>query len=221
MKLMGTKQRAADAGAERARSISIDLGNELRRARQQHGLSQTVVGRAAGLSPSQVSRIERAQTKYLSIRQAARLLSVVGLELSARAYPAGPPIRDAAHLALLDRFRARIGPGVLWRSEVPVGRPGDRRSWDTVIVVAGVRIAVEAETRPRDVQELQRRLASKHRDDPSISSVILLLSDTRHNRAVVRDHGEALRAGLPLPASAILAALGAGRDPVGSGIVLI
>ena len=90
-----------------------------------------------------------------------------------------------------------------------------------MIAVAGVRIAVEAETRPRDVQELQRRLASKMRDDPSISSVILLLSDTRHNRALVRDHGEVLRVDLPLPASAILAALAEGRNPGGSGIVLI
>ena len=221
MQPMGSKQRAADAGAERARCISIDLGNELRRARQQYGLSQTVVGRAAGLSPSQVSRIERAQTKSLSIRQAGRLLSVVGLELSARAYPSGPPIRDAAHRALLDRFRARLGSGVWCRFEVPVGRPGDRRSWDTVIAVAGARIAVEAETRPRDVQELQRRLASMMRDDPSISSLILLLSDTRHNRALVRDHGEVMRADLSLPASAILADLAEGRNPGGSGVVLI
>jgi hypothetical protein len=51
--------------------------------------------------------------------------------------------------------------------------------------------------------------------------VILLLSDTRHNRALVRDHGEVLRVDLPLPASAILAALAEGRNPGGSGIVLI
>jgi hypothetical protein len=90
-----------------------------------------------------------------------------------------------------------------------------------VIAVAGARIAVEAETRPRDVQELQRRLASMMRDDPSISSLILLLSDTRHNRALVRDHGEVMRADLSLPASAILADLAEGRNPGGSGIVLI
>jgi hypothetical protein len=50
---------------------------------------------------------------------------------------------------------------------------------------------------------------------------MLLLANTRHNRALVRDHGEALRADFPMSGSAILAALAAGRDPGGSGIVLV
>jgi hypothetical protein len=89
-----------------------------------------------------------------------------------------------------------------------------------VISVAGAHIAVEAETRPRDVQELQRRLAIKLRDDGQVTGVVLLLSDTRHNRDLVRDNGDALRADLPLAAAAVLAALAAGRSPGGSGIVL-
>jgi transcriptional regulator with XRE-family HTH domain len=217
---MGTKQRPADAGSQRARRIIIDLGIELRRTRQHHGLSQTAVGRAAGISPSQVSRIERGLLPRISIHRIARLMAVVGLELSVRAYPAGPPIRDAAHRALLDRFRARIGPHVSWRFEVPIGPTGDLRAWDAVASVAGARVAVEAETRPRDVQELQRRLAVKLRDDGSVAGVVLLLSDTRYNRALVRDHGDALRADLPLTAAAVLAALVNGRSPGGSGIVL-
>jgi hypothetical protein len=103
---------------------------------------------------------------------------------------------------------------------VPIGPTGDLRAWDAVASVAGARVAVEAETRPRDVQELQRRLAVKLRDDGSVAGVVLLLSDTRYNRALVRDHGDALRADLPLTAAAVLAALVNGRSPGGSGIVL-
>ncbi len=217
---MASKQRAVDKGTDQARSITIDLAGELRRAREQHGLSQTVVGRAVGVSASQVSRIERAQPKCLSIRQIARLLAVVGLELSARAYPAGPPIRDAAHRGLLDRFRARVAPSVAWRFEVPVGRAGDLRAWDAVLLVGAVELGLEAETRPRDVQALQRRVALKRRDDPGVSGVVLLLADTRHNRALLREHGEALRGDFPVPAAALLEALSDGRDPGGSGIVL-
>ncbi len=80
---------------------------------------------------------------------------------------------------------------------------------------------VEAETRPRDVQALQRRVALKRRDDPGIEHVILLLSDTRHNRQLMRDHGEALRADFPGQARELLAALRAGEPLSESGVLLI
>jgi transcriptional regulator with XRE-family HTH domain len=218
---MGSKQRASDRGSERARLIVTDLAGELRRAREQHGLSQALVGRAAGLSASQVSRVERAQAQCLSIRQISRLLAVVGLELSARAYPAGQPVRDAAHRALLDRFRERVAPSIAWRFEVPIGHIGDLRAWDAVMLIGPCELAVEAETRPRDVQALQRRLAAKRRDDPSVSGVVLLLADTRHNRYLMKEHAEAMRADLPLPSKSMLRALAEGRDPEDSGVVLV
>jgi transcriptional regulator with XRE-family HTH domain len=120
-----TRVRAADMGSLKARSIIADLGTELRHTRIDHGLSQAAVGRAVRLSPSQVSRIERGDVPLVSLSNLARLLAVVGLELSARAFPAGPPIRDAAHRALLERFRARVSPTIAWRFEVPLGRIGD------------------------------------------------------------------------------------------------
>ena len=218
---MGTQQRAADSGAERARTITFDLAGELRRARWEHGLSQVAVGRASGMSASQVSRIERGLSPDVSIRQAARLLAVVGLELSARAYPAGEPIHDAAHLALMERLRARTSPSIAWRFEVPLPIPGDKRAWDGVLLIRAARTAVEGETRPHDLQSLARRVALKRRDDPSISAVILLLANTRHNRQLLRDEGDVLRADLPLNGAVILEALAQGRDPGGSGIVLL
>jgi transcriptional regulator with XRE-family HTH domain len=218
---MAAKERPADVGSQRARRILAEIGGELRNARMTHGLSQAAVGRAVKMSRSQVGRVERAEVPLVSLANLARLMAVVGLELSVRAYASGPPIRDAAHRALLDRFRERVGPGVAWRFEVPLERPGDQRAWDAVMTVADSSVAVEAETRPRDVQELQRRLVAKRRDDPRPAAVVLLLSDTRHNRALVRNHGEVLRADLPMPAAAILGALAAGRCPAGSGFVLV
>jgi len=113
-----------------------------------------------------------------------------------------------------------VAPTVAWRFEVPLGRPGDQRAWDAVLLVGAAELAVEAETRPRDVQALQRRVALKRRDDPSVSGVVLLLADTRHNRQLLRGHGEVLRADFPLEAHEVLRALSDGRDPGGSGIVL-
>jgi transcriptional regulator with XRE-family HTH domain len=218
---MSTKVRAVDLGSEKGRTIIRDLGAEVRLGRQDHGLSQATVARAARTSRSQVGRVERGEAPRVPLVELARLLAVVGLELSARAYPAGPPIRDAAHGKLLDRLRAGSAASVAWRFEVPIGLPGDHRAWDAVILIGRTRVAVEAETRPRDIQALQRRIALKRRDSPDISATLLLLADTRHNRNVVREHGNGLRTDLPLPGRVILGALADGRDPGGSGIVLL
>jgi transcriptional regulator with XRE-family HTH domain len=218
---MPTRERPADVGSRRARSIIGHLGEELSRARLDRGLSQASVAAAAGISRSQLSRIERAEVQRVSVLVLSRLLAVVGLELSARAYPAGSPIRDRAQLALLARFREAIGQSVTVRSEVPLPASGDLRAWDLVLTVGTGRIAVEAETRPRDVQALQRRVQLKLRDDQRITRVVLLFADTRHNRILMRDQGAALRTDFPLGGSEILRALGGGRAPSGSGIVLM
>jgi transcriptional regulator with XRE-family HTH domain len=218
---MTAKERAVDIGSRRGKSIVLEMGRELRMARLDHGLSQAAVATAARTSRSQVGRVERGEASRVSVAEIARLLAVVGLELSARAYPAGPPIRDAAHLALLGRFRATVAPSVAWRTEVPVGNAGDSRAWDAVMLVDTIQIALEVETRPRDVQALQRRVALKRRDDPEIAGVVLLLARTRHNRALLKAYGESLRAEFPLPSSVVMESLGAGRSPGGSGIVMM
>lgn len=104
---------------------------------------------------------------------------------------------------------------------MPVAGEGDLRAWDAVLLIGTVRLGLEAETRPRDVQALQRSLALKRRDDPSVSAAVLLLANTRYNRRLLREHGDSLRADLPLDDRNLLAALAAGRDPKGSGIVLL
>src|ERR1035437_5002833 len=175
---MSTRERASDSGSIRARTIVAEPGQEARHARLEHGLSQALAAREARTSRSQISRIEAANAPRVSIAELARVLAVLGLELSAKAYPGGSPVRDAAHRALIERFRARVSPGVPWRFEVPLPIPGDRRAWDAVLLIGTAQIAVEAETRPRDVQALQRRIALKRRDDPGIGAVVLVLANT-------------------------------------------
>jgi transcriptional regulator with XRE-family HTH domain len=218
---MGTREVAREKGAQKARRILNEIGREIRDARLERSLSQTAVAVAARTSRSQVSRIELAQAPRVSVVQLSRLLAVVGMELSARAYPTGTPIRDAAHLALIARFRALVPRTVGWRFEVPLEIPGDLRAWDAVMAIGQARVAVEAETRPHDLQALQRRIALKRRDSPDIGSVVLLLANTRHNRILLRQEGDVLRAEMPLPGAALLDALAVGHAPGGSGIVLI
>ena len=149
--------------------------------------------------------------------------AVVGLDLSIKTYPAGDPIRDRAQLALLGRFRERLHPSLRWRTEVPLPIEGDLRAWaaeNRPPPPAQWRIRVEAETRLADGQALQRKLALKLRDDP-VGHLILLVSDTRSNRAALRLIREGLRELLPLDTRELLLALGRGNEPAGSGIVIM
>ncbi len=108
-------------------------------------------------------------------------MSVVGLELSARAYPSGAPLRDRGQINLLGRLTGQVSPPLTWRAEVPIGGAGDPRAWDLVISNGRDRVAVEAETRLSDLQAVQRRIALKSRDS-GITTVILLLAASRTNR---------------------------------------
>lgn len=217
---MATRQRPVDIGAARGRAIVADLARELRQARLDRGLSQEAVAAAAGLSGARLSRIERGLVATLSIDQASRLLAVVGLELSARAYPAASPTRDAAHAALLGRLRRRLHPALRWRTEVPLPILGDLRAWDAVIEGGGWWVGVEAETRPRDAQALFRRVGLKARDGGT-NLVLLALTDSRHNRDFVRSHRDDFAARFPVAGRRALELLAAGATPDGSAVVVL
>lgn len=185
------------------------------------GLSQASAGSAVGMSHAQFGRIERAVLATPTIEQLSLACASVGLKLVVRAYPDGDTVRDAAQLALLARFRAVLPPQVMWHAEVPLPIPGDRRAWDAVIRLAAREVvAVEAETRLRDIQSLQRRVALKKRDG-GIDRVTLLISDTRSNRLALAGARMDLRSEFPLDSWAVLAAIRAGRAPAEDGIVLL
>ena len=150
----------------------------------------------------------------------ARLCAIVGLDLSVRAYPGGPPIRDARHAALLTRFRSTLHPSLRWGTEVPLPNPGDQRAWDAMIRGDGWRYGTEAELNPIDGQALIRRLTLKQRDG-AVDGVILLLPETRQARLFRREFADLLAADFPVSARVALARLAAGADPCGSAVVII
>lgn len=192
---------------------------ELLNARRAAGISQRELGRRLRISHAKVGRAERGEPGQLTIELAAAMAAVVGLQLNATLHPDGDPVRDAAHMALLARFRSRLGPDLEWRTEVPVPIEGDRRSADAVVRVSGVEVLVEAETRVDDVQALERKINAKQRD-MGISRAILLVADTRHHRDLVAQIPE-FRSRFPVSARACFAALGEGRDPGGDALVIM
>jgi hypothetical protein len=217
---MSTIERLRDRGERRAQAILVNVAHECRDARIGAGLSQRVVGRAAEMSTSQVSRAERGALPSLTVSQAVRLSAAVGLDLSVKCYPSAVRIRDAAHVALLQRLRQRLGRGLRWRTEVPLGILGDQRAWDAVIMKGPDLCPIEAEVALRDGQAALRRLHLKM-DDVGATRVILLVRASRLNREALRTLNRLTNDDFPLSARAVLAALTAGELPTGSGIVVL
>jgi transcriptional regulator with XRE-family HTH domain len=217
---MGSRERAVEVGAARARDTLARVTAEAREARLSAGLGQDDVAQALGISRSQYSRIERGASRDLTIDRATRLFAILGLDLSVRTYPTGDPIRDAAQVALLGRLRERCHPPIRWRTEVPFPIAGDLRAWDATAICPAFRAGVEAETRIRDAQALDRRMALKERDG-EMDRLILVVLDSRSNRLALRSAEEVLRARFPVPGVRALALLGAAVDPGGNALIVL
>jgi transcriptional regulator with XRE-family HTH domain len=196
------------------------MAREIREARLGGGASLRIAAGRVGISHAQLGRIERGVVSGLSISQLSRACAAVGLQLLVRALPGSGAALDAGQLALIGRLRAVMPPSVRARTEVPLPIPGDRRAWDVVVEVSPNDLPIEAETRLRDIQALERRTALKRRDS-GYQKIVLLVSDTANNRRMLELHRQHLRASFPLDTRAVLAALRRGHTPSASGIVIL
>ena len=213
-------QRLFDRGTELARAALSRLGRELRDARRDRGLSIVAAARAAGISRSELSRIERGEARWVALITFHRCASVVGLDLSSRMYPGAGPLRGAAHASLLSDFRSSLHRSTRWATEVPLPIPGDLRAWDALISTNAWRYGIEAETSPRDAQALNRRLQLKARDG-GVDGVLLVLRDSQSIRRFLRDADVEFRSSFPQSGVRAAELLRAGVDPGGSAIVLV
>jgi hypothetical protein len=148
-----------------------------------------------------------------------RAAAVVGLDVRVRCYPFGDPLRDVAHVRLVNRVRQVLHPTLRLFTEVPLPIPGDPRSWDAMIVGPDWRQPLEAETALDDTQALERRLALKLRDG-GFDRLLVVIADTERNRRVLRAAPH-LFVAYPLTGRAVLRALRSGTQPSRSGIVLL
>jgi transcriptional regulator with XRE-family HTH domain len=220
---MPDRERAADRGARRARQDLAAVGAELRTARIMMGATQRDVGRAVGLSYSQIGRIERSTLPSASVEQLARIGAVVGLDVRIRAYPGPVRMRDSGQLAVLGRLRARLAPFLTVRVEVGVPIDGDQRAWDAVIEgfrPAAASLHAEIETRLYDGQAQLRRIALKARDS-GVETVFLVVADTPRNRAAVRELAPMIADAYPIAPRTALACLARGEHPGASALVFI
>ena len=203
-----------------ARQIRMAMASEVRHARTSAGISQGVAGARVGMSHAQFGRIERGELDDLSIGQLCRACAAVGLKPLVRTLPDTGPAFDAGQLALLNRLRAVLPGTIRVLTEVPLPLSGDRRAWDAVLELHPASVPVEAETRLRDLQAVERRCLLKLRDSP-FERMVLLVADTATNREMLEAHRAQLRGSFPLDTRAVLRGLRAGVTPEESGIVIL
>jgi len=212
---MATQDRFRSRGDARARRILAEFASEIKTARMTAGLSQDEIGRRAGLSGDKIWKIEHEKLETLSIRDACLTAAVLGLDLAARLYPNGVPLRDAGQARRLIRLVSDVCPPLRYRTDVTLPRMGDvpeLRAWDVLITGSGERTGVELESRLSDFQATTRRHNQKRADDP-VDHFLLVVADTRHNRLVMREFA-ALLGDLPqLRTSQVLKRLSEGRHP--------
>lgn len=217
---MAARDRSLIIGARIGERIAREIGEAARERRIALGLSLQVVAGALGISRTTLARWEAAGQPGPDVRQAARLLRLLGLDLTMRAFPAGGALRDEGHARLISRFLLLIGEVAARRLEAPIPIVGDLRAWDVLLTLGNTLCGVAAETRLRDWQALLRAERLKARDG-GVERLILVLSDTRPNRDAVRAVGVGLTSELPLDGRALLPALRAGRDPGADGLLFV
>lgn len=216
-------REGADAQAAREARERVDrVVGEIRRARIDTGITQEALARRVAVSRARLGRIERHTELEVPAHLLVRMARVVGLDLPLRTYPGPDPTLDAPQRRLLQRLALVLGTGWRYSTEVPLPIVGDKRAWDSVWTHRKTRLViyVEAETRVGDIQALLRRLGLKRRDGEA-TRMMLVVADTRHNRAVVRAAAAELAATFPADVRDALAALREGRDPAADVLLLV
>lgn len=210
------------------------LGAEIRRLREDAGISQRQLARAAGISHALLVDIEAGEVSA-SLEALARICAGLGGKLGARVeVSAGPAIRDHIQAAMLQGLTRAIHPR--WRRfvDVPVFRPV-RGSIDLVLddPVQEVAIAGEAQSELRRIEQQvrwanvkaealrdggNRELAMAMGADRSVSRLLLVRS-TAATRKVAMTYPDLLSAAYPAMHASAVATLTGTADWPGPSLV--
>ncbi len=213
------------------------IGDEVRHQREDAGLSQAALARAAGISAGLVSRVEAADLEP-SIRTMTALARALGGDLSVKLYPGtGPALRDRIQARMVERLLSDLHPRWHRFVEVPVHRPV-RGVIDVVIGNRdGLLVAVEAQSDLRRLEQQVRwaaekaealadtdvaRFAAGPDGSPVMISRLMLLRSSRRMRDLAREFPVTLATAYPAPTVEVVAALTAADRPwPGAGIAWV
>jgi len=198
-----------------ARDLSQTVGREVELARTNLALTRRAASRLAGVSATTQRRVEEGDPS-VGLETMCRVASAVGLKVWAKAFPVRTPtLRDTGQLGIADYLRSMAHAA--YRAAVELGL-GNGRSIDIAFFGSLEILAMEIERLIADLQA-QYRAASAKRDDLAVGHqrpvrLVMVLEDTRRNRAAVREHEALVRAMLPAGSREVLRALRSG-EPLG------
>jgi transcriptional regulator with XRE-family HTH domain len=204
------------SGIRRARDQAERAAVEIRLARATSGLSRRAAAARAGVSCDTERRVEFGDP-HVGVDALCAVGTAVGLDIVIRAYPSRPSsLRDSGQLAL-----ARLvcdEAHAVWNAvlEVPAGDHGE--ATDIGLFGSQEILATEIERLMLDFQAQYRRGARKRdelarRHDRPVRFV-LIVEDTRRNRAALAEHETFIRHSLPAGSREVLKALRTGQ-PLG------
>lgn len=197
------------------------LADDVRRLREDAGISRAALAAAAGIDLAYVCRIEDGRERP-TIDVLVRVATILGADFSARLYPnTGPAIRDRHQARIVEALIASLHPR--WRPypEVAVRHPV--RGWIDVVLHAereGCVVATEIQSDLRRLEQLLRWFPEKvaalpswegwpHLIEVNQRSSLLIVRSTKATRAIGREFERQLAAAYPAhPADAIAALTG-------------
>ncbi len=204
--------------------LNASLAEDLRRLREDAGISRSALASASGVDLSYLCRIEEGRGRP-SLETYARLATALGLDLAARLYPnTGPAIRDRHQARMLEALLDQLHPRWHPFTEVAVRRPS--RGWIDAALHEPrekVLVASELQSELRRLEQVVRWSAEKADslaswdgwprlgDEPRVSR-LLIVRRTRATRAVATDFARQLRAAYPAHPDDAVAAL-TGSEP--------
>jgi len=210
------------AAVRRAEGLVRDLAEDFRRLREDAGVTQRALARAAGVDQAVISRLESGQGRP-SIETYARLSAALGSDLSVRVFPnTGPAIRD--------RHQARISEALIraidrrWTAVPEVGVRQPVRGWIDLALVDrsnALVVAVEVQSALHRLEQLVRWAGAKAEALPSAQgwpfglqsgsattvTKLLVVRSTASTRAIVTTFESTLSAAYPGDRIQALAAL--------------
>ena len=229
------------AGHRRSLELRRALADEIRRFREDAGLSQTRLAAAAGISQSVISELEAASCDP-GVEVLARIGAALGGRLTVRIDPgAGSPVRDHIQSAITEHLLTAVSPRWKRLVEVPIYRPF-RGVIDAVLhdPDEGVIVAAEVQSELRRIEQQLRWLGAKADalgaggTTPEIASALhlgelatqprrvdrlLILRCTQRTRQIVATHSELLAAAYPADHATAVQALTADALWPGSALI--
>ena len=203
-----------------ARTVAESVGQGVLLARANLGLSRRAAARLAGVSGASVRHLEDGAPS-VAIDTACRIASALGLKLWVKAFPVGEPrLRDSGQLGLAERLRQIAHAAYRFEMEHHLG---NGRAVDVVLFGAVEIIAIEIIRALADFQAQYRSalakrdvMAERHQRPVRL---VLAVSDTRRNRAVVREHSQLVTQVLPAGSRRVLGVIRAGTELGSDGVL--